>query len=240
MAVHTHKTRTIQLHPKFLFWISYLKTWWAVHNLLVSYNKLKVNTYISVLKASLIFLTIFIIVKPRDWWSIVSSVCFISPKSTKGCLLSCLLPHLCGWRVLFFFFQINGTEGKWRIEKGICEEQTSRNTAAPFSLVHTAVKQQFAGVVPQCKSSSQMKGVPCFLAGSLFLSVKTNKASQTARLCCLETKLSFQNTKAVFPIYLLAVFACSSSGNCLTPEWENLGIWISKKLVMWFLKINKN
>lgn len=123
-----------------------------------------------------------------------------------------------------FFFQINGTEGKWRIEKGICEEQTSRNTAAPFSLVHTAVKQQFAGVVPQCKSSSQMKGVPCFLAGSLFLSVKTNKASQTARLCCLETKLSFQNTKAVFPIYLLAVFACSSSGNCLTPEWENLGI----------------
>ncbi|RMC05391.1 hypothetical protein DUI87_18581 [Hirundo rustica rustica] len=32
-----------------------------------------------------------------------------------------------------FTFQINGTEGKWRIpEKGICEKQTSRNSVAPI------------------------------------------------------------------------------------------------------------
>lgn len=149
----------------------------------------------------------------------ISSVCFISPKSKKGCLLSCLLPHLCGWRVLFFFPRSMGQKKNGEfLRKGFVRSRQVGTLQHQFSLVHTAVKQQFADVVPQCKSSSQMKGVPCFLAGSLFLSVRTNKASQTARLCCLETKLSFHNTKAVFPIYLLDVFACSSSGNCLTPE----------------------
>lgn len=80
----------------------------------------------------------------------------------------------------FFFSQINGTERKWR--KGFARSRQVGTLQHRLRLVYTAVKQHFAGVVPQSKSSSQMKGVPCFPAGSLLSSVRTNKASKTARL----------------------------------------------------------
>lgn len=88
--------------------------------------------------------------------------------------------YACRWRALLFFSQINGTERKWR--KGFARSREVGTLQHKLHLVYTAVKQHFAGVVPQSKSSSQMKGVPCFPAGSLLPSVRTNKASKTARL----------------------------------------------------------
>lgn len=48
-------------------------------------------------------------------------------------LLVVLPPATPADESLVFSFQLNGTEGKWRIpEKGISEKQTGRNTVAPI------------------------------------------------------------------------------------------------------------
>lgn len=105
----------------------------------------------------------------------------------------------------------HGTEQMCNIpENGICEMQASGTTVAPIQFglncCETAAWRCGSSawrcgcyklVFYLSKSCSQMKGVPCFPAVSPIPSISTNEASQTARLCCLETKLGFHDTTTI-------------------------------------------